>query len=117
MMLNMADGVARLGALAESPIVATVAEAFSDAGHELSIVGGPVRDALLGHATHDLDFTTDAHADAILRIVKPISTVQWDVGREFGTIGARIRDPKTGAHEQVEITTYRADSYDGVSRK
>ncbi|MET0827902.1 MAG: CCA tRNA nucleotidyltransferase, partial [Microbacterium sp.] len=116
-MLNMADGVARLGALAESPIVATLAVAFADAGHELAIVGGPVRDALLGHATHDLDFTTDARADAILRIVTPISTARWDVGREFGTIGARIRDPDSGTHEQVEITTYRADSYDGVTRK
>ena len=110
-MLNMAEGVARLGALAESRIVAKLARAFADAGHELAIVGGPVRDALLGHATHDLDFTTDARADDILRIVRPISTAQWDIGREFGTIGARI------AGEQVEITTYRADSYDGVTRK
>ena len=110
-MLNMAEGVARLGALAESPIVARLAAAFDAAGHELAIVGGPVRDALLGHATNDLDFTTDARADEILRIVKPISTAQWDIGREFGTIGARIEG------EQVEITTYRADSYDGVTRK
>ena len=110
-MLNMADGVARLGALAESRIVAKLARAFADAGHELAIVGGPVRDALLGHITHDLDFTTDARADDILRIVRPISTAQWDIGREFGTIGARI------AGEQVEITTYRADSYDGLTRK
>ncbi|CAN5406723.1 CCA tRNA nucleotidyltransferase [soil metagenome] len=116
-MLNMAEGVARLGALVDSPIVATLAGAFAEAGHELSIVGGPVRDALLGRAINDLDFTTDARADAILRIVKPISTAQWDVGREFGTIGARIRDPRTGVAEQVEITTYRADSYDGVTRK
>jgi poly(A) polymerase len=116
-MLNMAEGVARLGALADSPIVAAVADAFAAAGHELAIVGGPVRDALLGHATHDLDFTTDARADEILRIVTPISTAQWDVGREFGTIGARIRDERTGAVEQVEITTYRADSYDGLTRK
>src|SRR5918994_7096501 len=116
-MLNMAEGVARLGALADSPIVATVADAFAAAGHELAIVGGPVRDALLGHPTHDLDFTTEARADAILRIVRPISTAQWDVGREFGTIGARIRDPHSGEMEQVEITTYRADSYDGVTRK
>jgi len=115
-MLNMADGVARLEVLASSPIVATLADAFAAAGHELAIVGGPVRDALLGHSTHDLDFTTDARADDILRIVKPISTAQWDIGREFGTIGARIRDPEKGT-EQVEITTYRADSYDGVTRK
>jgi poly(A) polymerase len=110
-MLNMAEGVARLGALAESPVVATLAEAFAAAGHELAIVGGPVRDALLGRPVNDHDFTTDARPDEILRIVKPISSVQWDVGRDFGTIGARVQ------HEQVEITTYRADSYDGATRK
>lgn len=107
----MADGVQRLGALAESPAVAKVAAAFAEAGRELAIVGGPVRDALLGRETHDLDFTTDARPDDILAIVTPVSTAQWDVGRDFGTIGARI------AGEQVEITTYRADSYDGVTRK
>lgn len=110
-MLNMAEGVARLGALAESPAVATLGRAFADAGHELAIVGGPVRDALLGRTTNDLDFTTDARPDEILAIVTPISSVQWDVGRAFGTIGARV------SGEQVEVTTYRADSYDGLTRK
>ena len=110
-MLNMADGVARLDALAGSPVVSGLATAFAAAGFELAIVGGPVRDALLGHRTNDLDFTTDARADDILRIVTPISTAQWDVGREFGTIAARVNG------EQVEVTTYRADSYDGLTRK
>jgi poly(A) polymerase len=110
-MLNMAEGTARLGALAESPVVSTLARAFSDAGFDLAIVGGPVRDALLGRPTNDLDFTTNARPDDILRIVKPISSAQWDIGRAFGTIGARIHG------EQVEVTTYRADSYDGVTRK
>jgi poly(A) polymerase len=110
-MLNMADGLARLGALAEHPVVRTLATAFSDAGFDLAVVGGPVRDALLGRPTHDLDFTTNASPDEILTIMKPISTAQWDIGRAFGTIGARVQ------REQVEITTYRADSYDGVTRK
>ncbi|MEJ6555395.1 CCA tRNA nucleotidyltransferase [Microbacterium esteraromaticum] len=110
-MLNMAEGLSRLGALAANPVVATLATAFADAGFDLAVVGGPVRDALLGRETHDLDFTTNARPDDILRIVKPISSTQWDIGRAFGTIGARIRG------EQVEITTYRADSYDGVTRK
>ncbi|MET0736118.1 MAG: CCA tRNA nucleotidyltransferase [Microbacterium sp.] len=110
-MLNMAEGIVRLGALAESPVVATLADAFAAAGFDLAIVGGPVRDALLGRATNDLDFTTDARPDDILRIVKPISTAQWDIGRAFGTIGAKV------SGEQVEVTTYRADSYDGVTRK
>lgn len=115
-MLNMAEGVARLGALAASPVVAVLGDAFARAGHDLAIVGGPVRDALLGRETHDLDFTTDALPDQILRIVKPLSTAHWDIGRAFGTIGARVSAPRAAA-EQVEITTYRADSYDGVTRK
>ena len=110
-MLNMAEGVVRLDALAAAPAVAALAEAFAAAGRELAIVGGPVRDALLGRDTHDLDFTTDALPEQILRIVTPIATAHWDVGREFGTIGARVQG------EQVEITTYRADSYDGTTRK
>lgn len=110
-MLNMAEGLARLGALAASPVVASLGEAFATAGFELAVVGGPVRDALLGRVTNDLDFTTDARPDDILRIVKPLASAHWDIGRAFGTIGARVRG------EQVEITTYRADSYDGVTRK
>lgn len=107
----MAAGLARLGDLAQHPVVATLAKAFADAGRDLAVVGGPVRDALLGRATHDLDFTTDAQPDEILAIVTPVSSTQWDIGRVFGTIGARVQG------EQVEITTYRADSYDGVTRK
>ncbi|WJL94212.1 CCA tRNA nucleotidyltransferase [Microbacterium sp. ET2] len=110
-MLNMAEGLARLSALAASPVVSTLATAFAAAGRELSIVGGPVRDAFLGRQTNDLDFTTDASPDDILRIVTPISSTQWDIGRAFGTIGAKVQG------ESVEITTYRADSYDGVTRK
>lgn len=107
----MAAGLARLGDLAHSPVVSTLARAFADAGRDLAVVGGPVRDALLGRDTHDLDFTTDAEPDEILRIVTPVSSTQWDIGRAFGTIGARVKG------EQVEITTYRADSYDGTTRK
>ena len=115
-MLNMAEGLERLRALAEGPVVSAVAAAFQNAGFELAVVGGPVRDALLGRAVNDLDFTTNASPDEILKIVTPISTAQWDIGRAFGTIGARMPVPG-GAGEQVEITTYRADSYDGVTRK
>lgn len=110
-MLNMAEGLVRLRALAENPVVRTLAEAFAAEGYDLAVVGGPVRDALLGRTTNDLDFTTNAMPDDILRIVTPISSTQWDIGREFGTIGARVQG------EQVEITTYRADSYDGLTRK
>ena len=101
----------RLATLADSRPVATLEAAFERAGATLALVGGPVRDALLEHPVTDLDFTTDARPDRILEIVKPISEAHWDVGRAFGTIGAKI------AGEKVEITTYRADTYDGVSRK
>lgn len=110
-MQSVATALTRLGDLAATPSVSRVALAFQSAGHELALVGGPVRDAFLGRTLHDLDFTTDATPEQILEIVTPISEAQWDIGRAFGTIGAKV------AGETVEITTYRADSYDGVTRK
>ncbi|SDQ15219.1 poly(A) polymerase [Curtobacterium sp. UNCCL20] len=110
-MQSVAQAVERLDALAATEPVALLARAFADAGHELALVGGPVRDAFLGRAVTDLDFTTDARPDDILRIVEPIASATWDVGRQFGTIAARV------GGEQVEITTYRSDVYDGETRK
>jgi len=110
-MHSVAEALDRLKGLAESPTVATLAAAFDAAGFELSLVGGPVRDAFLDRITNDLDFTTDATPDEILAVVKPIAEAHWDIGREFGTIGAKIHG------HTVEITTYRADEYDGESRK
>jgi len=110
-MQSVAAALARLGDLAASPTVSRLANAFAGAGHELALVGGPVRDAFLDRATNDLDFTTDASPDEILKIVKPIADAHWDIGRAFGTIGAKVGD------DTVEITTYRADSYDGQTRR
>ena len=110
-MINVAAGIERLGDLVETESVTALVEAFAAAGHELALVGGPVRDALLGRGTVDLDFTTSARPEAILEIVTPLASAVWDVGREFGTIAARI------AGQSVEITTYRDDAYDGVTRK
>ena len=110
-MINVADGISRLGALAESAPVARLVAAFEAAGHEIALVGGPVRDAFLGRETSDLDFTSSARPDELLAIMTPLASAVWDVGREFGTIAARI----DGLH--VEVTTYRADAYDGVTRK
>ena len=107
----MAEATARLQQVAASGPTAVLADAFAAAGFELSLVGGPVRDALLGRTTNDLDYTTDARADDILRVVRPLSDAQWDVGREFGTIACRI-DGQT-----VEVTTFRAESYSDESRK
>lgn len=110
-MDSVASAVQRLEAVATSPVVDRLSAAFAASGHELALVGGPVRDAFLARALSDLDFTTSATPEEILAVVTPISETQWDIGREFGTIGALIYG------EPVEITTYRADSYDGETRK
>ena len=98
-----------------TPVIRRVADAFAAAGHDLHLVGGPVRDALMGRGVNDLDFTTDARPDAIEAILRGLTRTTWDMGREFGTIGASVR---AGSDEEtVEVTTYRADSYDPASRK
>jgi poly(A) polymerase len=110
-MESVATALHRLGELAASRHISRLATAFAAAGHELALVGGPVRDAFLGRPVNDFDFTTSATPDEILAIVRPIADAHWDIGRAFGTIGARF------GGDTVEITTYRADSYDGESRK
>jgi len=110
-VVRVADAIERLGDLAATPAIARLATAFAAAGHELALVGGPVRDAFLGRAVTDLDLTTDARPERTLAIVGPLAATTWDVGREFGTIGALVDG------ERVEITTYRADAYDGATRK
>lgn len=107
----MAEATARLHALVAAAPTRQLAAAFTAAGHELALVGGPVRDAFLDRAVTDLDFASSAAPDDILAIIEPLADATWDVGREFGTIAARIGD------DTVEITTYRADTYDGLSRK
>ncbi|WP_432510224.1 CCA tRNA nucleotidyltransferase [Kineococcus sp. SYSU DK001] len=84
---------------------------FEAAGFELSLVGGPVRDAFLGRRSSDLDFTTNARPDDTVALLKAWGDTHWEVGRDFGTIGARKRDVV------VEVTTYRSESYDPDSRK
>ena len=86
-------------------------EAFAAAGQELAVVGGPVRDAVLGRPGNDWDFTTSASPEQIEAIVAPFADATWDMGREFGTIGLRH------AGHELEITTYRSDQYDATSRK
>lgn len=107
----MAEATERMHALVASAPTAQLAEAFAAAGHELALVGGPVRDAFLDRPVTDLDFASSATPDEILALVGPLADATWDVGRDFGTIAARIGD------DTIEITTYRADTYDGVSRK
>ena len=93
------------------PLLQELGKRFEQHGHEIALVGGPVRDAFLGRTSPDLDFTTDASPDESLAAVEGWADTHWDIGREFGTIGLR-RD-----QHHIEITTYRADTYDRTSRK
>lgn len=110
-MTSFADSMAAMRERASLPPVSILATAFEQAGHELALVGGPVRDALLGRPVHDLDFTTSASPDETRKILEGLTKQIWDVGRDFGTIAAKV------AGEDVEITTYRADTYREDSRK
>lgn len=92
-------------------ILGPLGSRFAEAGFELALVGGSVRDALMGRPMPDLDFTTDARPDDILALIVGWADAHWDIGREFGTIGAM----KSGV--QIEITTYRAEAYEPDSRK
>lgn len=96
-----------------APLLQKMGQRFADAGHAIGLVGGPVRDALLGRlrAHTDLDFTTDAHPERVLELLDGLAEAVWDVGIRFGTIGARIDG------REVEITTYRTEAYDPESRK
>jgi len=98
-------------ALDTASFLADLGRAFAADGHELAVVGGPVRDAVLGRPVTDWDFATSATPDQIERIVEPWAEATWDMGREYGTIGLRH------AGHDLEITTYRSDSYDPSSRK
>lgn len=92
-------------------LIVDLGERFAAAGHELALVGGPVRDAFLARTSPDLDFTTSARPEESEPILAAWGETTWDIGRAFGTIGA-VRGGTT-----VEVTTYRADAYDRTTRK
>jgi poly(A) polymerase len=92
------------------PVAEELAARFAAAGHQLYLVGGSVRDALLGRASQDLDFTTDARPAAVQALLAGWADAVWDTGIAFGTVGAQRRGVP------VEITTFRSDAYDRVTR-
>jgi poly(A) polymerase len=99
-LLTIAPEASQLGAI------------FAAAGHQLHLVGGTVRDALLRTSSDemDLDFTTDARPERILELLAPLGLATWTTGIEFGTVGVQVGE------RRCEITTFRADRYDRVSR-
>jgi poly(A) polymerase len=106
---------ARERAIAElvrvSPVVGALGAHFVGAGHQISLVGGSVRDALLGRLGNDLDFTTSAHPDEVEQLLTGHVDALWDIGKAFGTVGCRV------GQFTCEITTYRTEQYDPDSRK
>ncbi|MBB6346059.1 CCA tRNA nucleotidyltransferase [Nonomuraea muscovyensis] len=94
-----------------APVADELGRLFADQGHELALVGGPVRDILLGRVGNDLDLTTDARPERVLELVRDWADSVWTIGIDFGTVGVRK------GSWQIEITTYRSESYDPKSRK
>ena len=88
----------------------SLGEAFRDEGYGLYLVGGYMRDALLGGESKDADATTGAHPKEIKGILRPHAEHLWTVGERFGTVGGRV-----GGYD-IEITTYRTDLYTEGSR-
>jgi len=111
--LLIADVEARVVAELQriAPVTDELGKRFAAAGEEIALVGGTVRDAMLGVPQEDLDFTTSARPEVTEQLIRGWAEATWDIGRAFGTIGCRH------GGWQVEITTYRSDAYDATSRK
>lgn len=93
-----------------SELLGGLVEKFAARGYSLYLVGGSVRDALLGRLGNDLDFTTPARPEVVKEILDEWAETVWDTGIDFGTVSAAYKG------QQIEITTFRSDSYDGQSR-
>ncbi len=108
---EIAKELAMTTLLEKAPIANSLAMDFSKAGFTLALVGGPVRDAILGRLGNDLDFTTNARPNETKKILKSWADSIWETGAAFGTIAGKKGDVT------VEITTYRSENYDPLSRK
>ena len=109
--LGAAGEVAIASLIKRAPLASSLAQSFAAQGFRLALVGGPVRDALLGRLGNDLDFTTDARPEVTKKILQSWAENVWDTGIEFGTVAGKRGDTT------VEVTTYRTESYDPDSRK
>jgi len=109
--LDAASELAIRSLIERAPLASSLAQAYKAAGFKLALVGGPVRDAILGRLGNDLDFTTDARPEDSKKILSNWAEHVWDTGIEFGTVAGKRGDTT------VEITTYRSDKYDPNSRK
>jgi len=109
--LGAAGELAIRSLIERAPLASSLAEEFKREGFRLALVGGPVRDAILGRLGNDLDFTTDAHPHQTKKILKAWADNTWDTGILFGTVAGKRGDTT------VEVTTYRTEKYEEDSRK
>lgn len=91
-------------------VLTPLARLFGERGYPIYLVGGSVRDACLGELGQDLDFTTPARPEVVREILDDYADTVWDTGIDYGTVSAEY------AGNQIEITTFRSDIYDGESR-
>jgi poly(A) polymerase len=110
-VLTVTQALENLAVGTQSQLLDELGAKFTAAGFEIALVGGSVRDVFLGKSGADFDLTTSARPDDIAKLLRGMTKSVWEIGREFGTIGAELNGV------QVEITTYRADSYQTESRK
>ena len=109
--LGAAGELAIRSLIERAPLASSLADAYKTAGFRLALVGGSVRDAILGRLSNDLDFTTDANPQASRKILSKWAENVWDTGIAFGTVIGKRGDTT------VEVTTYRSESYEVDSRK
>ena len=109
--LGAAGEVAIASLVERAPLASSLAQGFAAQGFRLALVGGPVRDALLGRLGNDLDFTTNAKPEDTKKILKTWAENIWETGIEYGTVAGKRGDTT------VEVTTYRSENYDPQSRK
>lgn len=109
--LGAAGEVAIASLIKQAPLASSLAQSFAAKGFRLALVGGPVRDALLGRLGNDLDFTTNAKPEETKKILQSWAENIWETGIEYGTVAGKRGDTT------VEVTTYRSESYDPESRK
>ena len=110
-VLGAAGELAIRSLIERAPLASSLAQAFKAKGFTLALVGGPVRDAILGRLGNDLDFTTNAHPLETKKILQSWADNVWDTGIAFGTVAGKRGDTT------VEVTTYRTENYDPDSRK
>ena len=99
-------------------VVTRLGETFAAAGGELYLVGGPVRDLLLGAAPSDLDLTTDRTTEQTAELGRAAgASGVFLIGEQFGTVGFAFPGEDGASTFTVEITTYRKETYPDTTRK